>query len=135
MNEKLLPNSIRKIVLPILLFLILGLVFSAPLADFINLEEIRLSWVFKDLILLSIIAFVFSKEKNETSHVQKIRIQKLIECLGFGVVVVIFDSLSAIFYSQESFEMKNSYELLLLIFSYFLISFYITKNIKKVAKA
>ncbi|CAM4303915.1 hypothetical protein [Gillisia hiemivivida] len=135
MNEKLLPNSLRKIVLAILLFLIIGLVFSDPIADYINLEVIRLNWILKDFILLSLIVFVFSKEKIETPRIQKIRAKKLIESLGFGVVVVIFDSLSAIFYSGDSFEMKSSYEFLILIFSYYLLSFYISKNIKEVAKA
>jgi hypothetical protein len=135
MNEKLLPNSLRKIVLPILLFLIIGLVFSDPIADYINLEIIRLNWILKDLILLSIIFFVFSKEKIETPRTQKIRAKKLIDSLGFGVVVVIYDSLSAIFFSGDSFEMKSSYEFLILIFSYYLLSFYISKNIKEVAKA
>ncbi len=135
MNEKLLPNSLKKIVLPIILIFIIGLVFSDPLADFMNLEVIRLNWILKDFILLSLILFVFSKEKIETPQIQKIRSKKLIDSLGFGVVVVIYDSLSAIFFSGESFEMKSSYELLILIFCYYLLSFYITKNIKEVAKA
>ncbi len=135
MNEKLLPNSLKKIVLPIILIFIIGLVFSDPVADYMNLEVIRLNWILKDLILLSLIVFVFSKEKIETPRTQKIRAKKIIESISFGIVVVIFDSLSAIFYSENSFEMKSSYELLILIFSYYLLSFYITKNIKEVAKA
>lgn len=135
MTDKFLPNYYKKIIIPIAVLLILCLTFSNPLAGFFKLEENIFNWILKDLILICFTALIFTQEKMESPRIQKLRIKKLVEALGFGVIVVIYDSLSAIFYWSESFEMKSSYEFLILIISYYHIIFFISKNIKQVKRA
>lgn len=130
MEKKLLPNYSKKFALPAAVICIVSLIFTGPLAASIQVDENVVEWILKDLLLLSLVVIVLSREKEETQEIHKIRIRGLIEAIGFGVVVLIYDSVSNIFYQNGLEEMRSGYELMLMMLSYYLFFFFIKKNIK-----
>ena len=130
MKTKLLPNYSKKIALPVAVICIVSLIFTGPLAASIQVNGSVLEWIINDLLLLSLIAMVFSREKEETLVIRKLRIRKLIEAVGFGVVVLIYDSVSNIFYQDGLEEIKSGYELILMMLVYYLFFFFIKKHSK-----
>ncbi|MCY2686775.1 hypothetical protein [Salinimicrobium sp. TH3] len=124
MTEKLLPNYSKKIALTIGLISIFTLILIFSLGS--NIKEIDptiLEWIFKNIFLVSLLVLVFSKEKKESLKINNIRLQQTRDALGFGVVVIVLDSLSEIIFWDGDFEMKSGFTIMVMVLLYYLIFF------------
>lgn len=130
MQEKLLPNYSKKIAFPIGILCLIGLSFIRIWPDSLLIDEQVTDWIFKDLLLVSLVVMILSREKEESSAIHKTRYRELLNALTFGVIIVIYDSVANFFYSNGFEEMRSGYELLLMMLIYYLFSFFIRTKIK-----
>ncbi|MFV8226471.1 hypothetical protein [Christiangramia aquimixticola] len=125
MKVKLLPNSFK------LIGLIIGsLAVVAFLATefFIQLHKTLmygevLQWIFKDLILLSLLMICFSKEKRENDKLIPIRFKHLKNAFVFGCLYWLIDSIWALIFSESPDQMIDAHEILVLIILFYSINF------------
>ncbi len=82
-----------------------------------------LEWIFKNILLVSLLVLVFSKEKTESQKINTIRFQQSRNALGFGVFVIVLDSLSEIIFWDGNFEMKTGFTIMVMVLLYYLIIF------------
>lgn len=130
MQEKLLPNYSKKIAFPIGILCIIGLFFIRIWPDSLLIDEHVTDWIFKDLLLVSLVVMILSREKEESPAIHETRYRELLNALTFGVIIVIYDSVANFFYSNGFEEMRSGYELLLMMLIYYLFSFFIRTKIK-----
>jgi hypothetical protein len=124
MTEKLLPNYSKKIALTIGIISIFSLIFNYFLgSNLIEIEPIIIEWTFKNIFLVSLLVLVFSKEKTESKEINTIRFQQLRNAVGFGVFIIVMDSLSEIIFWNGNFEMKSGFRIMIMILLYYLILF------------
>lgn len=135
MKEFLLPHFYKKIALSTG---VLGIVFWTIISgnpDFINIQSFILIWVSKMVILLSLLIFVFTKEKVESEYIAQLRINNILVSFISGVMFLVLDTCIEIVYVGKNFEMVSGYSLMMLIFLIYSVRFYIKKNIKTVVRA
>ena len=128
MQENLLPNLYKKIALTAGVLILIALVLKDPIAQALDFHEVRLDRIIKDLFLISLLAVVFSKEKNETETIGILRLKKLKESVGFGGFILLFDSVQEIIFWDGDYEMKNGYEIMIGILIFYLVVFHIKKT-------
>lgn len=135
MKEFLLPHYYKKIAIStgILGIVLWTIINSYP--DFINIQPYILIWIAKMGILLSLLIFVFAKEKVESEYIAKLRTNNILVSFISGVVFLVLDTGIEIVYAGENFEMTSGYGLMMLIFLIYSVRFYIKKNIKTVVRA
>ena len=128
MKEYLLPNHYKKIAFVLGLIALASLIFQYLLTDVLIIEPTRLEWIIKDIILISLLGLTFSKEKNESKKIKELRLKDLKGALGFGVFVLIFDSVQELIFWDGNYEMKSGYEIMAGILLFHLIFFTYRKS-------
>lgn len=124
MTEKLLPNYFKKIALTIGIISIFTLIFNYFLG--FNIKEIEptiLEWIIKNIFLVSLLVLIISKEKTESQKINTIRFQQFRDAVGFGVFVIVLDSLSEIIFWDGNYEMKSGFTIMVMVLLYYLIIF------------
>ena len=135
MKIVLLPHYFKKIALLIFILAMTTLIINTIYPGIINFENSKINWVLKILILASLLTSIFTKEKNETEKISQLRLNTILVSVGFGVAFLIIDTISELIFSDGKFDMKSGYELMMIIFLYYFITFNIKKNIKNAARA
>ena len=135
MKISLLPHYFKKIALIIFILAMTTLIINTIYPEIINLENSKTNWVLKILILASLLTSMFTKEKNETEKIAQLRLKTILVSVGFGVAFLIIDMISDLIFSDGKYDMKSGYEMMMIIFLYYFITFSIKKNIKNAARA
>ena len=127
MKESLLPNYFKKIGLIFGSFSIIFLILNLSYPDLIQSNQQLIKWIFKDVLLISLLLIAFAKDKNESDQLHKIRFEQLKRSVLFGGLVLVFDSISELAFDKGHMDMKSGYEIMLLVLFFYLISY----NFKK----
>ena len=127
MKENLLPNYFKKIGLIFGSLSIIFLISNLSYPDLVQSNQQLVKWIFKDLLLISLLLIAFAKEKNESEQLNKIRFEKLKQSVLFGGVVLIFDSISELAFDKGDMDMKTGYEIVLMILFFYLITYNLRK--------
>lgn len=131
----LLPHYFKKIALLIFILAITTLIINTIYPEVFNIENSKINWILKILILASLLTSIFTKEKNETEKISQLRLNTILVSVGFGVAFLIIDTISQLIFSDGKYDMKSGYELMMIIFLYYFITFNIKKKIKNAARA
>lgn len=126
MQDKLLPNYSKKIAFPVGILCLFGLIFTGTMATSVQIDETVIEWILKDLLLISLLVLVWSREKEESPAIQMARYRELLSAVIFGVILVIYDSIA----HEDPSEMRSSYQLMLMMLIYYLFLFFIRTKIK-----
>lgn len=127
MNDRLLPNQYKIFAVVIFLISIIAFILKNPIADLIQLEQARISWIIKDLSLISLLIITFSKDKNETDKVRDLRVQELRGAVIFGGLILVINSIQEIIFWDGRYQIEDGFEIMVIILLYYIIVF----NIKK----
>ncbi|WP_300441973.1 hypothetical protein [Christiangramia sp.] len=127
MNDRLLPNQYKLIAFVIFIISIIAFILKIPLADLVQLEQARMSWIIKDIVLISLLIITFSKDKNETQKVQNLRVQELRGAVIFGGFILLIHSIQEILFWDGRYQIEDGFELMIAILLYYIIVF----NVKK----
>ena len=95
--------------------------------ELIQLEQARIGWIIKDIILISLLVITFSKDKNETKKIKDLRVQELREAVIFGGFILIVQSVQEIIFWDGHYEIEDGFEIMVAILLYYIVVF----NIKK----
>jgi hypothetical protein len=128
MNERLLPNYYKKIAFITGIIGVIAFILKFPLGDFVQLEQPRIDWILKDIILISLLIITFSKDKNETEKVKNLREQELRSAVIFGGFLLIINSIQEIFFWDGNYEIEDGFEIMVAILLYYIIVFNIKKH-------
>lgn len=123
MAETLLPNYSKKIALTLGVISLIVLIINFSVGKIEPIEPNLVAYICKIIFLVSLLILVFSKEKRETKQINVLRLQQLRSAVGFGVVVIVLDSISEIIFWDGHIEMKSGYTILILIHLYYLFFF------------
>lgn len=135
MKEFLLPHFYKKIAVStgVLGIILLAITSSNP--DFINFQPLILAWIFKFIILLSFLIYVFTKEKIESEKIAQLRINNILVSLITGVIYLVLDTFIEILYADENFDILSGYSLMMLVLMVCSVRFYFKKNIQTVVSS
>ena len=128
MKEYLLPNYYKKIALAIGIIALASLIFKYLLTDVLIIEQTRLEWIIKDIILISLLGIVFSREKNESKKISELRLKELKAALGFGFFIFLFDSVQELIFWDGIHETRSGYGILIGILLFHLVFFTYKKS-------
>ncbi|WP_416448327.1 hypothetical protein ACH3PA_18310 [Leeuwenhoekiella sp. A2] len=128
MNEYLLPNYYKKIAFGIGIVALLALIFKYLFVDLFIIEQTRLEWIIKNIILISLVGIVFSREKNESKKIKELRLQELKGALGFGIIILFFHSIQELIFWDGDYEMKSGYGLMVAMLLFHLVFFTYRKS-------
>lgn len=132
MNKNLLPHYWRKISMG-LFSLAIGLwILNTTNPEFLNLELFLFGWIFKTMILASLLLFVFSREKLEMERYAQLRINSLFSAVPAGGLLVIFEFFAEVLFEGKNAAITTGYDVMVFVLLMYYISFYIRKNIKTV---
>lgn len=135
MKELLLPNYFKKIAIATgIPAIILWCVLSAN-PEMVDIPQLILTWIFKMMVLLSLLIYILSKEKTDDQRIAQLRMENIGVSFLAGVGYLVIDTFVEILYAGENFEIMSGYQLLMLIFLVYLVRFHIKKNIKMVVRA
>lgn len=125
MKKDLLPNYFKKVGLIVGFILLTSLLVIHFYPEQISVSQNQeiIKWIIKDLILISLLLISFSKEKNDTDQIYKIRFQKLKQSVIFGGAVLILDLISEILYNNDNIEVKSGYEIMVMITLFYIVTF------------
>ena len=135
MKEKLLPHHFKKIAISTSVLAIILWVITTANPDLINIQSYILDWIFKMIVLLSLVVYVFSAEKIESERIIRLRRENILVSFMTGVLFLVIDPILEILYVGEQFEMMTGYELMMVILLVYSVRFFIKKNIKTVVRA
>ena len=130
MKVALLPNYFKKIgvaagILSLIFYIIFGTNHEMiPLAY----DPEIISWITKDLIVVALLFIAFSKEKKQYKDLNTLRFERLKQSMIFGVVILIFDSISDIIFNPEEIDVKNGYEVVIMILFFYIVTFHFEKK-------
>lgn len=127
-KENLLPNYFKIIglVVAILSAALLWFMYANPESlPFTHLEIQK--WIVKDMLLVSLLFMIFSREKKESQKIKMLRLDKAKRALIFGALLLIFDSVREMIFFDGKFEMKSGFELIVLILVFYLLVFLLRK--------
>lgn len=127
MNERLLPNQYKIIAFITGIIGFIAFILKHPLGEFVQLEQARIGWIIKDIILISLLVITFSKDKNETQKVKDLRVQELRGAVIFGGFILIVQSVQEIIFWDGHYEIEDGFEIMVAILLYYMVVF----NIKK----
>lgn len=135
MVEKLLPHYFKKVaIFSCVLAIVLWAITSAN-PELLNIPAYLLDWTFKTVILLSLVVYVFTREKIETERISRLRRENIQVAFVTGVLFLIVDPILEMLYAGENFELMSGYELMMVILLVYSLRFFIKKNIKTVVRA
>lgn len=130
-KENLLPSYSKKIAIITAIVAIIAFFSKVLVAEIIAVDETRIGIIFKTLLIVSLFVLVFSKEKNESKDIKRLRSQELKGALLFGGFLLLVDSIQDIIFGEGSYETKSGDGLMIAILLFYLISFAIKKNALK----
>ena len=130
-KENLLPSYSKKIAIVIAIVAIIAFFSKVLVAEIIAVDETRIGIIFKTLLIVSLFVLVFSKEKNESKDIKRLRSQELKGALLFGGFLLLVDSIQDVIFGEGSYETKSGDGLMIAILLFYLISFAIKKNALK----
>lgn len=128
MTKNLLPNQYRKFATATAVLAVITLFFTFPLAEALQFQEAWLDRIVKDVFLISLLAVVFSKEKNETEEIELLRLKELKGAVGFGGFVLLLDSVQEIIFWNGEYEIKTGYEIMVGMLLFYLVVFNLKKS-------
>ena len=128
MNDRLLPNQYKLIAFVIFIISIIAFILKIPLADLVQLEQARITWIIKDIILISLLVITFSKDKNETQKITDLRVRELSGAVIFGGFLLIIQSIQEILFWDGHYEIEDGFEIMVAILLYYIIVFNIKKH-------
>ena len=132
MTKHLLPHYCRKIALVLFTLAIAGWFLNTAQPDLLKLQPFLLGWIFKILILASLLLFIFSREKQETERITQLRISSLFTAVPAGCLLVIFEFFAEVLFEGENADITSGYDIMVFVLLMYYIPFYIKKNIKTV---
>jgi len=127
MKDRLLPSQYKMIAFIIFIISIIAFILQNPLANLVQLEQARMSWIIKDIVLISLLLITFSKDKNETQKVKDLRVQELRGAVIFGGFILIIHSIQEILFWDGRYQIEDGFELMVAILLYYIVVF----NFKK----
>jgi succinate dehydrogenase/fumarate reductase cytochrome b subunit len=136
MKENLLPNYFKKIglITGLIFFILLFLVHFYPEQNPFSINQLKIEWIIKDLILMSLLFIAFSKEKDETDKILGLRFHKLKESVLFGGIMIFYDSISVFGYNEND-QLKSGFEIIVMILLFYIITFHLKKKRLRKARA
>lgn len=126
MKEKLLPNYFKKIGF---ILGILVIVFFIK-DDWTSINHNIYNSIIENGFMLAFLLIAFSKEKNESEEIMKLRYVKLKSAVLFGAVLLITDAVIDWISNSNVLEVKSGYEILFAILFFYIATF----NLKKYAE-
>ena len=130
MKEVLLPNYFKKIgVATGMLSLIFYIAFGTnhEMIPLVYDPEI-ISWIAKDIAVVALLFIAFSKEKKQIKDLNTLRFERLKQSMIFGAVILIFDSISEMIFNREEIEVKNAYEIVIMVLLFYIVTFHFEKS-------
>ena len=132
MTKNLLPHFWRKISIG-LFSLAIGLwILNTTSSESLDLEPFLFGWIFKTMILASLLLFVFSREKLEKEKYAQLRINSLFSAVPAGGFLVIFEFFSEVLFEGEKAEITSGYRIMVFVLLMYYLNFYIRRKIKTV---
>ncbi|MGA9324519.1 MAG: hypothetical protein WBV11_03590 [Salegentibacter sp.] len=119
----LLPNRIKWIGLSTAAISILAIVLAFFFAEQIGIDKEVVFSIGKIFFLMSLLFLVFSEEKEESELLKKLRLKHLTSAILFSGLILIIDSLWALFSITDGKNTKSGMEILIIILLYYLILF------------
>lgn len=132
MKENLLPRYYKLIALGVFVLAIATWFINAANPEFINVDPYKFGWILKIIILISLLLFVSTKEKDENQRTATLRSSCIQSAFTFGAFYLVYEFFAEILFQGESAEIISGYELMMLMLVFYYLSFYIKKNIKTV---
>ena len=115
MKEKLLPRYWKMIASGIFVLAMAGWFFNAANPELIHLDPYISSWILKIIILISLLLFVSTREKEETQRTATLRSRCLRSAFKFGAFFLIYEFFAEIIFQGENAEIISGYELMILM--------------------
>ena len=130
MKEKSTPNYFKKIgfILACLSFLFLFINHFNP--DLIETNEELIKWIFKDILLISLLYIAFGNCKNESKNLIKLKFKALKSAFLIGAGILIFESITEMAFNKGGIDVKSGYEIVVIILVLYLINYYWSKDNK-----
>lgn len=122
----LLPKRFKMLGLSTAIVAILAIAVSFLFAEQIGIDRSILLNIGKLLFLFGLLFLSFSKEKEESPRLKKLRLKNLTAAIIFGSVMTALDLLWNLVYRSD-LEPKSGYEILVMILVYYLVLFNFNK--------
>src|SRR6056297_3637242 len=107
MKNNLLPNYYKKIGLILSVLSFIFLVVNLFYPDIIQWHQELIKWIFKDILLISLLLVAFAREKAESDKTNKLRTARLKQSFLFGVAVLVLDSISELSFNLKEVEIDR----------------------------
>lgn len=128
-NETILFSTyFKKIALVLAISSFLYLVINQFNSNLNQSDEQFIVWIFRDILLISLLVFAFAKDKKESKELNKLKFKALKNAFLVGAGIWIFESVTELAFSKGDMNMKSSYEILLIMLVLYLINFYWSKG-------
>ena len=134
MKENLLPRYWKMIASGIFALTMATWFLNAANPELINIDPYKFSWILKIIILISLLLFVSTKEKDENERTANLRSSCIRSAFTFGVFFLVYEFFAEILFQGQSAEIISGYELMMVMLVFYYLSFYIKKNIKTVKR-
>lgn len=134
MNNNLLPRYWKMIALGIFVLVMAMWFINAANPEFTNIDPYKFSWILKIIVLVSLLLFVSTREKEENKRTATLRSKSLQSAVTFGAYYLVYEFFVEILFQGQNAEIISGYELMMLMLVLYYLSFYIKKNIKTVKR-
>lgn len=134
MKEKLLPNYFKRIGFVLASLSFLFLIINYFNSDLLQSNELIIKWIFKDILLISLLVMAFSKDKNESKEFYKLKYKSLKNSFLLGAGILIFESITELAFAKDGIDTKSGYEIIVFIVIWYLLNFHWDKNHQKSVK-
>ena len=130
MKVTLLPNYFKKIglitgFLAFVSFVVFDLAYGTIPFSY---DRELVSFICKDLIVVSLLFIAFANEKEHVKNLNSLRFEKLKQAIIFGAVILIYDSISEIIFRREEMAMESGYEIMITSLLFYIVTFHFEKN-------
>lgn len=132
MIVKLLPNYFKNIAITVGIAALGTLLLKYFLNGLLNFDQLRLGWILKVIILISLFVITFSKDKNESIKINELRLFELTRAVGFGGFILILDAIQELLFWDGGYRMKSGYEIMISILAFYLVFFTYQKSKLKI---
>mgnify|MGYP001056890845 CR=1 FL=1 len=129
MKQALLPNYYKKIGLGLFALSLIGFTLNLFYSDVISMDPQLLKWIFKDVLLIALLFIAFSREKEESEHLNTIRFEKLKDSVLVGGVFILLDSISELVFYDGNLDMSSGYKILIVMLLYYIITYNFKKGV------
>ena len=129
MKQALLPHYYKKVGLSLFALSLIGFTLNLFYSDVISIDPQLLKWIFKDVLLIALLFIAFSREKEESEHLNTIRFEKLKDSVLVGGVFILLDSISELVFYDGNLDMSSGYKILIVMLLYYIITYNFKKGV------